>query len=241
MIFIASNTHRHDATNEVMVKNLANGVSLDELSTVLFDMDGTLVDHFETIFRCYEFAAQALGKSPPTYDEVKRAVGGSMPVTIKAFFDDESLEEAKAHWIKRFDEIHLEGVRVLDGAMELIEKLENRGLHLAVFTNKSGKHTRNIIRSLGLYDTFSLILGAEDTEFRKPQPELSTYALSQLGVKPSEALLIGDSPFDIESAKCVGMRCFCVATGSYSKEELETANADAVFDGLPELMDSIFA
>ena len=164
-----------------------------------------------------------------------------MPVTIKAFFDEESLEEAKAHWIKRFDEIHLEGVRVLNGAMELIEKLENRGFHLAVFTNKSGKHTRNIIRSLGLYDTFSLILGAEDTEFRKPQPELSTHALSQLGVKPSEALLIGDSPFDIESAKCVGMRCFCVATGSHSKKELAAANADAVFDGLPELMDSIFA
>ena len=48
-----------------MIKNLADGASLDEISTVLFDMDGTLVDHFETIFRCYEFAAQATGKVSP--------------------------------------------------------------------------------------------------------------------------------------------------------------------------------
>ena len=52
-----------------MVRNLADRASLDEISTVLFDMDGTLVDHFETIFRCYEYAAQARGKFP-TYDEV---------------------------------------------------------------------------------------------------------------------------------------------------------------------------
>ena len=204
-------------------------------------MDGTLVDHFGTIFRCYEYAAKALGKSPPTYDEVKRAVGGSMPVTIKAFFEEESLEAAKAHWIKRFDEIHLEGVHVLDGARELIRELKNRGFRLAVFTNKNGKHTRNIIHSLGLREAFSLILGAGDTEFRKPQPELSSYALNQLGCMPDEALLIGDSPFDIESAKCVGMRSYCVATGSHSREELADANADAVFDGLPELIDSVFA
>ena len=223
------------------MRNLADRANLDGISTILFDMDGTLVDHFETIFRCYAYAAQALGKQPPTYDEVKRAVGGSMPITIRTFFDEKSLESAKVHWLKRFDEIHLEGVNVLDGARELIEELGNRGYRLAVFTNKNGKHTRNIIRSLGLYDAFSLILGAEDTEFRKPQPELSIHALNQLGAEPGEALLIGDSPFDIESAKSVGMRSYCVATGSHSKEELKAANADAVFDGLPELMDSVLA
>lgn len=223
------------------MNNLPKRAALDGISTVLFDMDGTLVDHFETIFRCYEYAARALGKTPPTYDEVKRAVGGSMPVTIKAFFDDESLEAAMMHWSKRFDEIHLQGVRLLSGARELIGELDRREFRLAVFTNKGGDHTRNIIRSLGLFDSFSLILGANDTSFRKPQPELSRHALNQLGIEANEALLIGDSPFDIESAKCVGMRSYCVATGSHSKEELEAAKADYVFDDLPDLMDSVFA
>ncbi len=223
-----------------LVNQFPNQASLTGISTLLFDMDGTLVDHFETIFRCYEYAAKALGKTPPTYDEVKRAVGGSMPVTIKSFFDEDSVEEAKKHWTKRFDEIHLEGVRLLDGARELIEELGRRNFKLAVFTNKSGDPTRNIMRSLELHESFSLILGAGDTEFRKPQPELSKYALQQLNSCSSESILIGDSPFDIESAKCVGMKSFCVATGSHSKEELVAANADCVFDGLPELMKSIF-
>ena len=93
---------------------------------VLLDMDGTLVDHFETICRCYQYASEQMGKTPPTYDQVKREVGGSMPVTIRRFFSDDELEEAKRHWNHRFDEIHLEGVILLKGARELLKALAGK-------------------------------------------------------------------------------------------------------------------
>lgn len=203
-------------------------------------MDGTLVDHFDTIFQCYKHASEALGKTPPTYDEVKRNVGGSMPVTIRKFFEEPELDNAMRHWNARFDEIHLEGVVLLKGARELLGELLNRNLNAAVFTNKSGRHSRNIIESLGLTSSFSLVLGAGDTPYRKPDPELSRFALDQLKAKAHESVIIGDSPFDIESAHSVGMASYCVPTGSHSEDELKEAGADRVFESLQDITDNLF-
>jgi phosphoglycolate phosphatase len=212
-----------------------------QTEAVLLDMDGTLVDHFETICRCYQYAAEEMGKTPPTYDQVKREVGGSMPVTIRKFFSEYELEEAKKHWNQRFDEIHLEGVILLKGARELLQALDKKGIQAAVFTNKTGSHSRNIIDSLGLTDSFTLVLGAEDTPYRKPQVELSQIVLERLGVNASGAILIGDSPFDIQSAHCVGMTSFCVPTGSHSVQELKEARADHIFESLQEIADTVFS
>ena len=212
-----------------------------QTEAVLLDMDGTLVDHFETICRCYQYAAEEMGKTPPTYDQVKREVGGSMPVTIRKFFSEDELEEAKKHWNQRFDEIHLEGVILLKGARELLQALDKKGIQAAVFTNKTGSHSRNIIDSLGLTDPFTLVLGAEDTPYRKPQVELSQIVLERLGVNASDAILIGDSPFDIQSAHCVGMTSFCVPTGSHSVQELKEARADHIFESLQEIADTVFS
>lgn len=212
-----------------------------EIAAVLFDMDGTLVDHFETIYRCYKYAAEKLGKTAPSYDSVKRGVGGSMPVTIRKFFEESELERAMVLWRERFDEIHLEGVILLPGARELIQAVTKRGIKAAVFTNKSGTHTRNIIESLGLTNSFDQIIGAHDTDYRKPEPELSQIALDRLNVEPNQAILVGDSPFDIESAHCVGMTSFCVPTGSHSAQELVDAGADRVFESLQEIADKQFS
>jgi len=210
-------------------------------AAVLFDMDGTLVDHFETIFRCYEYAAKKLGKSPPTYESVKRGVGGSMPVTIRKFFEDAEIEEAMGLWNEKFEQIHLEGVVLLKGAREVVDAVRQCGIKAAVFTNKSGRHTRNIIDSLGMSDRFALIIGADDTPYRKPEPELSKIALDRLEVKADQAILVGDSPFDIQSAHSVGMTSYCVPTGSHSAHELREAGADCVFESLQEIADRRFS
>jgi|TARA_B110000495_G_C22920390_1_gene537698 HAD superfamily hydrolase (TIGR01509 family) len=222
-------------------KDMSTTAKNKQLKAVLLDMDGTLVDHFETICRCYQYASEQMGKTPPTYDQVKREVGGSMPVTIRRFFSDDELEEAKRHWNHRFDEIHLEGVILLKGARELLQGLAQKGIQAAVFTNKGGSHSRNIIESLGLAEFFELVLGAEDTPYRKPQIELSQIVLERLGVDAKDAVLIGDSPFDIESAHCVGMTSFCVPTGSHTVQELREAGTDRIFESLQEIADTVFS
>ncbi len=211
----------------------------NQLQSVLIDMDGTLVDHFQALYRCYRYASEQLGNEPPSHELVKRSVGGSMPVTIRKFFPEEQVEEAIRLWSEHFDEIHLEDVILLRGAKELLDVLQRREIKTAVFTNKSGEHTRNICRNLGLEDYFEFALGAGDTPYRKPQRELSELALQRLGTKAENTILVGDSPFDIEAASIVNMTSFCVPTGSHTREELAEAGADRIFDSLQEIADWI--
>ena len=80
-----------------------------------------------------------------------------------------------------------------------------------------------------------------DTPYRKPQVELSRIVLDRLGVAAEATIMIGDSPFDIEAASCVGMTSFCVPTGSHSLQELEEAGADRIFESLQAVADTVFS
>lgn len=212
----------------------------ETIKGVLIDLDGTLLDHMVAIFRCYEYATKELGYKSPTLEEVKRSIGGSMPVTAATFFKPEDLDAGIALWREHFEKIFLEDVHLMPGAIDLLENLEARGIAAAVFTNKIGRHSREICEALGVSKYLKFTLGAEDTEYRKPFPEFSNIALSKLGTEASQTIMIGDSPFDIEAALNVGMTSFTVPTGSHTKEELLAAGTHHIFNSLQEIADQAF-
>jgi len=203
------------------------------------DLDGTLIDHFDALYRCYAEITRALGEPSPSAEAVRRNVGGSMPVTIRRFFPEHKVERATELWRETFERIHLENVVLMPGAHELLDALSAKGLQAAVFTNKIGRHSRNIIEMLELTPRLSFVMGAEDTPYRKPEADFSHLALDKLGIPGGQALMIGDSPFDIEAGRCVGMTTLTVPTGSHTREELEAEGADHVFDDLHQVADWI--
>lgn len=204
---------------------------------ILIDMDGTFVDHSQTLTRCFQYACRELGQPEPSHEKVKRSIGGSMPITIQKFLPPESVEAGKELWRQRFEEIYLQGVRVLHGAEELLDRCAELQIQAAIFTNKTGRHTRAIVENEGLAGKLTFCLGAEDTPYRKPEPEFTQAALQKLGLDGSEVAMVGDSPFDIEAARAGGMTALCVTTGSHNRRELIDAGADEVFDSLIEIAD----
>lgn len=209
----------------------------NKIRGILIDMDGTLVDHSTTLTRCFQYACRELGFPEPSHEKVKRSIGGSMPVTIQNFLPPEQVEAGKELWRQRFEEIHLQGIRVMPGAEVLLDRCSELGITAAIFTNKTGRHTRAIIENEGLTGKLAFSLGAEDTSYRKPQPEYSAAALEELRLPGAEVAMIGDSPFDIDAAKAGGMTAFCVPTGSHTRKELEAAGADQVFESLADIAD----
>ena len=206
---------------------------------MLIDMDGTLVDHLETLVRCFQYATRQLGLPQPSHERVKRSIGGSMPVTMRKFVPEEHAEEAVRLWQAHFDEIYLEDFVVLPGADELLALRAKHGIKAAVLTNKTGDHTRAMLSKQGLSDRLDFALGTKDTPYRKPQVPFSEAALERLGLPAQNVAMIGDSPFDIQAATCVGMIPLCVATGSHTAEELLAAGAHQVFDDLAQVADWI--
>ena len=135
--------------------------------------------------------------------------------------------------------IALEDVKLMPGALEIVQSTHALGATLAVFTNKGGDISRLVCPHLGLSPYLTGIYGAGDTPWVKPQPELAAHVLKALNAEPATTLLVGDSPFDIQAAHNGGFPCWCVTTGTHDAKELTEAKADRVFPDLvamrPEL------
>ncbi len=203
--------------------------------TVLFDLDGTLIDHFAAIHRSYGHTLPQLGLPAPTLAQVRAAVGGGLENAMRHFVPEARLAEALKIFRAFWDVHMLEDVEPLPGAVELLRSLHTRGVVCAVFTNKHGPSSRAICDHLQLTPYLGAVVGATDTPWLKPQPEFLHHALELLQAGPSTALLVGDSPYDVQAAHAGGLPCWAVTTGTHDASQLRAAGADKIFASLREI------
>jgi len=208
--------------------------------TVLFDLDGTLVDAFTTIHRAYCHTLPLFGYPAPTAEQVRRAVGGGLENAMGRFVPPELVAEACRVHVAYTERIQLEDPTVYPGGRELVAALHARGVKTAVLTNKIGDHARAVLAHLGLMPHLDLVLGARDCPWRKPAAEFTAEALRRLGSETATACLIGDSPFDLATARNAGLPCYCVTTGTHSADELRATGAAEVFPDLRALGATVF-
>lgn len=208
---------------------------------VLLDLDGTLIDHFQVIYRCYQYALEKLGLEPVTYEKVRASVGGSIVITFGKLIPEEHVEEAVGYFREEFDRIWDEEIDILPGTEWLLDNLRARGLKMAVFTNKEGDRARRILDHIGLSSHLDAVYGTLDTPWRKPQPEFTHHVLKELGADAAHACMIGDSPYDVDAAAVAGMPCYTVATGSHSVDQLRRETRSAgVYPDLHQLGQAVF-
>lgn len=208
--------------------------------TFLFDLDGTLLDHFAAIERAHTFTMKTLGLPAPTRAQVRAAVGGGVEVAVTRLVGAERTAAALAIYRPYWDATMLEDVALLPGARELLTALKQRGGHSAVFTNKHGPSSRKICLHLGIAALLDGNFGATDTSWLKPAPEFAAHVLQTLGAEAASTALVGDSPYDLAAARNAGFAFFGVTTGTHTAEELRTASAANVYPDLvtltPELL-----
>jgi phosphoglycolate phosphatase-like HAD superfamily hydrolase len=212
---------------------------MPRFSTLLLDLDGTIVDAFTTIHRSYVHTLPQLGYPAPTMHQVRRAVGGGLENAMRHFVPEIVIPEAVKRHVAYTDSILLEDVTLMPGTLELLRKQQADGVTLAVFTNKRGDHARLICEHLSITPFLRGIFGARDTPWLKPQPEFAAHVLTTLGADPKTTMLIGDSPFDVQAAHNGGFACWCVTTGTHNAEQLRAANAEAVFPDLFALQSAL--
>lgn len=217
------------------------GTSHYSKKTIFFDLDGTLIDHFTTIHRSVAYAQRQLGLPESSYDKVRATVGGSTPVTLERLLGKDHVPKALIHFKEHFHSIMFEDVFALPGASWILENLKLRGFKLAVFTNKIQPHSDETLAHLKLDRWLDRIIGTGEIPYRKPQPEFTYHALEQMGATIEDSMLIGDSPFDYQTASSVNMDCHLLTTGTHDRERLRAeTNSNAIYESLYELGSKVF-
>ena len=204
--------------------------------TVLFDVDGTLVDSTYHHALAWHRAFAHHGIQVPMW-KVHRAIGMGGDRLVAAVAGDDverRLGDAlRSEWEKGYDEL-IDEVQPLPGAAALVRSLVERGFIVALGSSGKPGHTSTAVERLGVGDLLAAVTTSEDAESSKPAPDILSAALEQAGGR--SAIVVGDSTFDIASAARLGFPCVGIRTGGFGVDELRGAGAVLVCDGLPDLL-----
>jgi HAD superfamily hydrolase (TIGR01509 family) len=201
----------------------------------ILDVDGTLVDSNYHHALAWHRAFRSYGLVVPVCrlhrhvgmggDKFVAAVAG--PETEKRLGD-----AVRARWEKLFDELLVE-VEPFAGARELIVELKQRGHQVVLASSAIEKHLNVFLDKLEARQLVDGWTSKEDVEHSKPAPDLLTAAMELLGT--SDALLVGDTPWDVAAARDAGIKTIGVLTGGFSHAELYEAGSIAVYDSADQL------
>ncbi|MBX7502090.1 HAD-IA family hydrolase [Qipengyuania sp. YG27] len=211
---------------------------------VVFDCDGTLVDGQAAICETMEQAFARTGLVAPERHHVRRMVGLSLPYALRELAPTASDEERHAvveAYKSGFRDLRLSGALrepLFEGISALIDELGDAGHLLAVATGKSDRGLHACLDTHGIRERF-VSLQTADRHPSKPHPAMLEAALVEAGVAPAEAVMIGDTSFDMEMAVAAGVRAIGVSWGYHEPHELLDAGASAVAETARQLGDLI--
>jgi HAD superfamily hydrolase (TIGR01509 family) len=207
------------------------------VTVAILDIDGTLVDtnyhHAIAWYRAFRGHDIVL----PIW-RIHRHIGMGGDQMVAALIDDRTEEEQGDDIRSSETELYnqlIDEVRPMDGSRELIEQLKRRG-HAVVLASSAKAdevdHYLDLLDARELADDWTT---SADVESTKPEPDLVSAALDRVGGSADDALMVGDTPWDVEAASRAGVPTITVLTGGFAAAELEDAGAAAVFESVVEL------
>ncbi len=206
---------------------------------VLFDLDGTLIDSIELIRRSYEHTWETHVGRP--LDEAEWLAGLGRPLRyqfLQVTRDEDAIAAMTRTYRAHNAEHHDRLVRPFDGIAGMLGGLDDAGARLGIVTSKIGAAARRGLTRCDLDpDRFEVLIGADDVERHKPEPEPVLAACARLGVAPEEAVYVGDSPHDIAAGRAAGTRTAGVLWGPFPRPTLEDAAPDVLVGDPAELSD----
>lgn len=220
---------------------------MDALKLVIFDVDGTLIDSQHAIVAAMEDTARALDLPPPTRDAILRVVGLSLPVAMARLFPGAS-ETMQDTAVARYKDTYA-AHRSADGGLPVFFRGMKEvllALHakpevlLATATGMSRRGMRAIVEGHGLTGVFASLQTADDHP-SKPHPAMVRAALRETGVARENAVIVGDTTYDIEAGRAAGVLALGVAWGYHGGDELRRAGALDVVETPAQLIGAIDA
>ena len=209
------------------------------MKACIFDLDGTLTNTLESMTYSVNLTLKEMGLSQITKDQCRMFVGNGARVLIeeslKVSGDPKAsrIEEGMKIYGRIFDQNCTYHVAPYEGIPEMLKALKDRGIHLAVLSNKPDRQTVKVVKEIFGDNIFDYAQGQKDGIRRKPAPDGVWYLMQ---VSKEECLYIGDSEVDAATGKNAGLKTIGVLWGFRDRKTLETAGADHLIERPEELL-----
>lgn len=205
----------------------------------IFDWDGTLCDSLSLITASIRKSCEQLGLPVRSETETRAIIGLGLKEAMIALYPEQSEREIDL-LIEAYRDFYVSGDKhqpsqLYDGVLEVLESLLNNGHRLAVATGKSRKGLNRILSELELHQYFEHSRCADET-VSKPHPLMLNEILQESGHSPNEALMVGDTDFDLLMAKAASIEAVAVSYGAHPMERILAAEPDRVIDHIEELL-----
>lgn len=204
----------------------------------IFDWDGTISDSADRIVQCMQEASDEVGLPSLEDDEIKNIIGLAMREAVLTLYpelDDEKIIELRdvyARIYKRLDAVPSE---FFPGVMETLNTLKNDNNIIAVATGKGRRGMSRILTDLGLTDYFHFSRCADETA-SKPHPKMLNELLQAANVDVSQAVMIGDTEWDMRMAQNAGMQKIAVDYGAHSVERLQACEPELLISDFSDIL-----
>jgi phosphoglycolate phosphatase len=212
---------------------------------IMIDVDGTLVDSVPDLAYCIDEMMQKLGLQKWGEDKVRHWVGNGVPKLVERALSGklegrpikEVFDVAYPIFLDLYEDNTAERSYLYDGVREGLDYLKSQGYQLGCVTNKSEQFTHPLLKVLGIFNDFKIIISGDTLAKRKPDPMPLLYCAEHFNLKPEECLMLGDSVSDVKAARAAGFDIICMSYGYNHGNDIGDENPDLVIDSMSQLSD----
>ncbi len=215
---------------------------MDGITTVIFDMDGTVLNTLDDLTASVNYVLEKFGMPKRSKEEYRQFFGNGIKYALKCAVpkgtSDEVIEEMLPYFRTHYNEHCLDKTGPYDGILELMKKLKEKGYKMAIVSNKIDSAVKELNERF-FSEYVEVAIGEKEGIKRKPAPDTVFAALDELNSKKEEAVYIGDSEVDYQTAVNSEIPCISVLWGFRDKERLIREGATIFADSTEEVFDII--
>lgn len=214
---------------------------------IMIDVDGTLVDSVPDLSWCLDETLKQVGLPPRGEAAAREWVGNGVIRIVErgiandldAPHDAEIFEKAMPIFRALYADNTSKRSKLYEGVREGMDYLQTLGIKIGCITNKDAEFTHPILKDLGLWDDFEIVISGDTLSKKKPDPLPLLHGAKELGVDPKNSLMLGDSTSDVKAARAAGFDIICMSYGYNHGEDIRLYHPDAIIDSMAELQDLI--
>ena len=214
---------------------------------IMIDVDGTLVDSVPDLAYCIDEMMQKLGLQKWGETKVRHWVGNGIPKLVERALTGELegrpikdvFDIAYPIFLDLYEDNTAQRSYLYDGVREGLDYLKSQRYQLGCVTNKSEQFTHPLLKALGIFNDFKIIISGDTLAKRKPDPMPLLYCAEHFNLKPEECLMLGDSVSDVKAARAAGFDIICMSYGYNHGNDIADENPDLVIDSMSQLSDHL--